>query len=104
MDWYLILVMAGGAATAIAAVWQKALVPGYRAAREFMQAARAAADLINAQLRPNHGSSLLDRFTAVEATQQEMKAASDETRADVACIKARLERGDERFDQIEARL
>lgn len=97
MDWYLILVMAGGAATAAAAVWQRVLVPGYRAAREFMQAARAAADLINAQLRPNHGSSLLDRFTAVEETQQEMKA-------DVACIKARLERGDERFDQIEARL
>lgn len=86
------LTMAGGAMAIGASViaWLRFIRPGWRAAKRLYQGAMAVHELIEAQLRPNGGSSLVDRV-AEQGTA-------------LARVEKRLESGDARFDAHEARL
>lgn len=80
-----IIVVIGAAAAVIGAVW-KSWGPG----RQAIDAIEAAAELIQAQLTNNGGSSLLDRVSRIDER--------------VERIENRLTKGEERFAAIEARL
>lgn len=80
-----ILVVVGAAAAVVGAVW-KSWGPG----RQAIDAIEASAELIQAQLTANGGSSLLDRVSRIDDR--------------VASIEDRLVKGEDRFAAIEARL
>lgn len=80
-----IIVIIGAAAAVVGAVW-KSWGPG----RQAIDAIEAAAELIQAQLTANGGSSLLDRVSRIDDR--------------VASIEDRLVKGEDRFAAIEARL
>lgn len=78
-----VFITIGGAVGAGAVIWQKALRPGLRATRAAYMALAAVHELIEAQLRPNGGTSLVDRVGRIEIRQ-------DETEHHVSCIRRHL--------------
>lgn len=91
-----VIVTIGGAVGGAAVIWQKGVRPGLRATRSAYLAISAVHELIEAQLRPNGGSSVIDRLTRIEARQ-------DETERHVSCIRNHLGAHEEPKSEVPVR-
>lgn len=89
LEWFALIGAVGAATGGGATLWQRLLKPGLRSML-------AAMELIEAQLRPNGGGSLVDRVD---------KLANSQTRIEhtLSCMHESIQRSSERLDRIEKR-
>lgn len=71
------IVFAGAVIAALSALWRQGLRPMLRGAREFGRSATTLAAIAE-QFKPNHGSSLVDRLTAIEVELSAVRTMSNE--------------------------
>lgn len=67
------LVATAAAVGALAVLWRRVVRPGVAITRRAVRAVQSALDLIEAQLRTNGGSSLMDKVDKIEANHAESR-------------------------------
>lgn len=97
MDELAQIVIAGGTLVSLLAIFTRKLF-------QFVRRMDAMKQLIEAQLTPNGGSSLLDKVDSIQGSQEEVKEEVTTVKEEVTVVYERLEEGDQKFQRIEKAL